>query len=162
MNRMVKRLSVTAACVASALATVLGVSPSASAATQSIPLLLSTPDEKCGWSTSSSTVRLSFQCDGNLVLYRISDNHAMWATGTYQGNGWTPDLLSFSHEGYIKLFSHPWYGHQLECIWGDSSAAEGRVAVQDDGNLVIYTPSGTPIWDSGTYNNLQGTVHECR
>ncbi|WP_407914190.1 hypothetical protein [Kitasatospora sp. NE20-6] len=135
--------------------------PPASAADQSIALTLSTPDEHCGWSRSSSTVRLTFQCDGNLVLYRISDGHAMWASGTYGKGSLTPDLLNFSHDGYMKLFAHPWYGSSLECIWGNSSAADGRLKVQDDGNVVIYTSGGTPIWHTNTYGNRQGDVRDC-
>ncbi len=25
--------------------------------------------------------------------------------------------------------------------------------MQDDGNLVVYTPEGKPVWDSGTWNH---------
>ncbi|MFI9326526.1 hypothetical protein ACIGZJ_03155 [Kitasatospora sp. NPDC052868] len=148
MKNLTKRIAAVGAATIVAAGLTFAVSPSASAADQSKALVLSTPD----WypndyvSMSSNWVHLKFQSDGNLVLYRNWDGAVLWASGT---SGWGLTRLSWSATGYIKLYK----GNALACTIGDVAAPGGRVAVQDDGNLVIYKSNGAAVWDTGTWNN---------
>lgn len=73
--------------------------------------------------------KLTYQSDGNLVLYHGAN--ALWASNTYTGG---------DHGGR--------YGY-----------AAGNAQLQADGNLVVYnhyldTPAAfTSVWASNTYNN---------
>ncbi|WP_329583974.1 hypothetical protein OG500_27105 [Kitasatospora sp. NBC_01250] len=155
MKRALKKIGAVATATAAVLMT---GAPSASATVGpgvKIPLTTATPNSRCGAEWIAYQTYLKFQCDGNLVLYRTSDNHAMWASGTYYG--YIPNLLDFAHQGYISL----WSGSDEVAEIGNISnpAPNGVVAVQDDGNMVIYNTAGQPVWQTGTYNNQQGSVH---
>ncbi|MDH6135284.1 hypothetical protein P3T37_004694 [Kitasatospora sp. MAA4] len=158
MKKLTKRIGSVAVTAGAVMSMLLTGATSASAADSSIALSSSTPNYSCGTQTTwwSNSVHLTFQCDGNLVLYRNSDGHAMWASGTYRSP--TPNTLDFSHLGWIELDSAT-YGCKIGS-W-PNQAPEGRAVVQDDGNFVIYNTSGVATWSSGTYNNQQGKVDEC-
>ncbi|WP_035844666.1 hypothetical protein [Kitasatospora azatica] len=123
-----------------------------------------TPDWTCGTSLTSNTVHLVFQCDGNLVLYRNSDGHAMWAAGSDDGStGFANhiDRVNFHSDGTIHLW-HLGTFPKDECTINAGAAAPfGHMSVQDDGNLVVYTDGGHAVWSSNTYNNMQGILHAC-
>jgi len=40
-------------------------------------------------------------------------------------------------------------------LWATNTVGSGasHAEFQSDGNLVLYTPQGTPVWSSGTYSN---------
>jgi len=109
---------------------------------------------------------LVMQTDGNLVLYNRS-NHPIWATGTEKAFGTTTITLQNTGELTMQNSSgvvwSSWYG-----IVGDPPATlsanqnlypgqelfaaddEYRLAMQADGNLVIYNYLGQATWSSGT------------
>ncbi|WP_199828598.1 hypothetical protein [Streptomyces sp. WM6372] len=152
MNKTIRRFGIAGV---AALAMLLASGSTAFAANQVYPLAFATQDWGCGTESRSSTVHLVLQCDGNLVLYRNSDNHAMWAAGT-DVLPQAPSTLGFSSRGMLWLHA----GDSTACVIV-KNVYGGRAVVQDDGNFVVYRADGTAAWSSGTYNNRQGTVHEC-
>ncbi len=96
----------------------------------------------------------AFQPDGNVVLYRMPDHTALWATATVNQGG---TMLAFQPDGNLVL-----YRNDHSVVW--ASASNGPVgtyqlAVQDDGNAVIYRFSPGPvhaIWATGTAEALGG------
>jgi len=113
-------------------------------------------DWRCNSIIRSATVKLVFQCDGNLVLYLLSNNTPLWATGTY-GSGVTD--LDWSQSGYLKLLNS---SGGTVCTVGALSPAPGGIAqVQNDGNFVFYDTSGNPTWYTATYGPRQGNVDYC-
>lgn len=97
----------------------------------------------------SNSVWLINQADGNLVLYRKRDGAALWSSGTsghpgsilFVSNTTGNLYLSSSHTGQT-FWSVPVSGHP---------GAYGKL--QDDGNFVLYSSSGTPLWNTGTWGN---------
>jgi hypothetical protein len=87
--------------------------------------------------------RLILQTDGNLVIYRTSDNRAIWATGT-QGTDVIRAVMQ--NDGNFVL-----YHVNNQPAWASNTAhAPGSYLImQSDGNLVIYRPI-VPIWASNT------------
>jgi pimeloyl-ACP methyl ester carboxylesterase len=81
---------------------------------------------------------LSYQGDGNLVLYRMSDGQPLWATHTF-----APGVVEMQHDGNLVIYSAA--GH---AIWASGTVGYpgARLAVQSDSNLVIYDYYGFPIW----------------
>ena len=81
---------------------------------------------------------LSYQGDGNLVLYRMSDGYPLWATHTY-----APGVVEMQHDGNLVI-----YASGGSAIWSAGTAGYpgARLAVQSDSNLVIYDYYGFPIW----------------
>jgi hypothetical protein len=87
---------------------------------------------------------LIMQGDGNLVLYRVDNSAALWASNTWgqpvthaimQGNG---DFVCYDANG------HP---HWASGTGGNPGA---WVIVEDDGNLVVYSSSNRILWASNT------------
>jgi hypothetical protein len=90
--------------------------------------------------------KLVYQSDGNLVLYRTSDNAPLWATNTAGKNAWRvymqPDGNFVVYEAYRKP------------VWASNTDGntDSFIVIQRDGNLVIYNQSEQPIWVSNTAN----------
>jgi hypothetical protein len=95
---------------------------------------------------------LWMQPDGNLVLYDgpLTSTTAYWATGT-----WTlppqfrPTHADIQNDGHFVLYNdamHPAWGSG---IWG-AQYGGAKLVLQDDGNLVIYLPNGSPLWATNT------------
>ncbi len=88
--------------------------------------------------------KLAMQVDGNLVLYRTSDNFAMWASGT---NGQAANLCKMQEDGNLVI-----YNQGGQPLW--ASVTDGNVGaylqLQDDGKVFIYksTTNPTPIWST--------------
>jgi hypothetical protein len=95
------------------------------------------------WGNGVSTLKM--QNDGNLVVYRNSDNAFTWATwsqfNNYQVNNYIGTQIASGttlHAGdYLR--SPDW---------------RYTLVMQEDGNLVVYSVDRyTPIWNSRTWNN---------
>jgi hypothetical protein len=84
---------------------------------------------------------LKMQSDGNLVLYRVQDAQALWATGT-EGKGAT--RATMQKDGNLVLYN------ASVPVWASNTEknAGALLKLQNDGNLVIYKGSA-PIWDTG-------------
>jgi hypothetical protein len=89
--------------------------------------------------SSNGQYQLIMQGDGNLVEYM--QGHALWNSGTsghagayavMQGDG---NLVVY--QGSTPLWDSGTGGH---------STAAYYLAVQSDANVVVYTPSGSPLW----------------
>ncbi|MFF0296982.1 glycoside hydrolase domain-containing protein [Kitasatospora sp. NPDC004614] len=101
--------------------------------------------------TQSATVRLVMQDDGNLVMYRRSDNAAIWSTNTWGNAG---AYLSMQPDGNMVIYKA---GSTTAALWSTNSYGNtGAYALlQDDANFVVYTQNGSPsaggaVWASGT------------
>lgn len=86
--------------------------------------------------------KLTIQDDGNLVIYNRTN--PLWAskngnTNTGNGQGFRGGYVNLGYKFYrgTKVFSSD---HNYYLIF------------QDDGNLVLSTNNGDPIWSSGTNN----------
>jgi hypothetical protein len=94
--------------------------------------------------TSGDTrFRLTLQTDGNLVVYRNSDNKPLWATGTQQSDVRTAIMQTDGNFVLYHVNNAP--------AWASNTAGSpgSYVIMQNDGNLVIYKPI-VPIWASNT------------
>jgi len=92
---------------------------------------------------NSPGASLVVQNDGNLVIYDVS-GHAVWASNSVVPA--TPPPLT-----YPGQFS-PGQGLMPG---GSTASVDGRfrLAMQGDGNLVLYGPAGQPMWASNTGNH---------
>ena len=88
----------------------------------------------------SGRYRLSYQSDGNLVLYDDQTATALWHTGT---GGTSAGQALMQTDGNLVVYDAT--GMQ-RWISGTSGNPGARLVVQDDGNLVIYSATGTPLW----------------
>jgi pimeloyl-ACP methyl ester carboxylesterase len=118
-------------------------SSSGSSATGSTGVLPSGGVLNPGQSITSSDGRfkLSYQGDGNLVLYKIGVG-PLWATGTTSAG-----KTRMQTDGNLVV-----YNAAGTPVWASQTAGNSGayLRVQNDGNLVIYRSNGTPIWASGT------------
>ena len=64
-----------------------------------------------------------------------------WAVGKHYRLWFTPD-------GNLQL----WNTANEGIIWESRTQGE-RLAMQADGNLVVYGPTGECVWSTGTYGN---------
>jgi hypothetical protein len=112
-----------------------------------------TADQDC-----SAGCEADFQGDGNLVLY--NNGRPYWATGTDRQGG---SLLFQNSQPYLQIKSGDGFavwstlGPSLRVGVGNSLRAGQSVALsgaflifQGDGNLVVYSSHGDPLWSSGT------------
>lgn len=86
---------------------------------------------------------LSYQGDGNLVLYR-NDGRPLWASQTA---GTSAGQALMQTDGNFVV-----YDANGTPVWasGTHMYPGARLTVQPDGNVVIYTADGTPVWATGT------------
>lgn len=101
----------------------------------------------------SGHYRLQMQDDGNLVLYDRFDV-ARWATNT-DGNGPSTLLHQLDSNIVLRRNSDNQVTYSTATNSGGVNNPTGltsyALSLQDDGNLVLYTASGQPIWSSDTY-----------
>jgi hypothetical protein len=134
-------------------------------------LVLYGPDGAALWSTGTSGEDCSanqclavFQTDGNLVVYNGST--PLWSSGT----SGRPDaeLLLSAQSPQLQIL-----GGDQSMLWANVYAFGAgnftlnqntsvdfyslTLAMQGDGNLVLYGPDGTPLWDTGTFGQDCGT-----
>jgi hypothetical protein len=85
--------------------------------------------------------KLAMQSDGNLVLY--GDGLVLWDSGTLND---APDTAMMQGDGNFVVYK------ANRPIWssGTSSSVRGlyRLAVQNDGNVVVYSPANKPLWQT--------------
>lgn len=88
--------------------------------------------------------RLVLQADGNLVLYRVDDDRALWASGTSQQPVYRAVMQA---DGNLVA-----YGLDGRAYWASHTAGNpgARLVLQDDGNLVIYGGDDRALWASHT------------
>jgi hypothetical protein len=87
--------------------------------------------------------RFILQNDGNLVLYRISDNVALWSSNTSSGKS---VFLRMQGDGNLVL-----YGPNSFPLWNSSSFGTGAYCIiQNDGNVVVYSGGNVPLWATNT------------
>ena len=93
-------------------------------------------------SCSSGEFSVIHQQDGNVVLYRNDDRHAVWATGTnFQRSVVNPETVPT--DALARVYGPP-----------------GRLALEEDGNLVVYSPADEPLWTSRTAGRADVTALE--
>lgn len=82
------------------------------------------------------------QDDGNLVLYRLSDHKALWASNT---NGKAVSKAIMQQDGNFVIYGYP------GAIWASDTNGKpnSTLIAQNDGNVVIYEPK-VPVWATGT------------
>ncbi|MBK7826920.1 hypothetical protein [Nannocystis sp.] len=103
---------------------------------------------------------LAHQWDGNLVLYRSSGRKALWASNTMGGEKRARKLLMQGDGNFVLYWTSPNIGSysptSMEGFhprWSTNTHGNpgAFLALQDDGNLVIYTADNTrALWASGT------------
>lgn len=93
-------------------------------------------------SSQDGSYSLVMQEDGNLVIYRNTDNKALWQSKTFGFGKHT----TMQEDGNLVV-----YNLANEPVW--ESKTHGRpgsfLVMQSDGNLVIYQPI-VAVWDSKT------------
>lgn len=100
--------------------------------------------------------RLSFQDDGNFVLYDDSDGSAIWASNTYAEDGNIQGrTIGVQSDGNVVM-----YQGENNAIWATSSNYDAQspyLKLQDDGNLVLYDDNVEgAFWASGTSEGDRG------
>ena len=88
---------------------------------------------------------LRMQRDGNLVLY-CNGKTPIWVSGTYRKT--VLEGLHFQHDSNLVLYD------KTGPIWASMTHGTGasKLIVQNDGNVVLYTPSNKPVWATNTQN----------
>jgi len=91
----------------------------------------------------SGTFIAALQGDGNLVVYRVGNSTALWASNT-PGKGGTK--LIMQGDGNLVL-----YTASGSAVWASNTAGKGQsfCRMQDDGNFVVYVQGGS-TWASNT------------
>lgn len=115
-----------------------------------------------------------FQTDGNFVVYRTSDMRCLWATYTHNRGG---NLVALQGDGNLAVYStweapNGYWDSQYNydtgeyesffvetggthteyyCLWhaGTNGYSGNFLALQDDGNLVVYTQDVRCLWNIG-------------
>lgn len=95
-------------------------------------------------SSCSGSHSLTMQTDGNLVIYNNRTHKATWSSKTANTPSEAAILrpngqLGVFQAGLVPSFATP---------TGENAGA--WLAMQDDGNLVIYTANGRPLWSTNT------------
>ena len=100
----------------------------------------------------SGEFSLDMQTDGNLVVYRAEKQGevARWSSGTAKTDGYVAVMQT---DGNFVV-----YGRHSNPLWNSTTEGHANVsqlAIQDDGNLVVYA-GAHPLWASGTAENEIG------
>jgi hypothetical protein len=98
--------------------------------------------------SANGRFRLTFQNDGNLVIY--DNGAAIWATNTWNlSAALKPTHADMQADGNLVL-----YNDANQVAWSSNSWGSGRVNpyldMQNDGNAVIYHNGQSALWSSGT------------
>lgn len=82
---------------------------------------------------------LTYQGDGNLVLYRTSDRHALWASKTNGKAAWRTYMQP---DGNFVVYSAP---HTAVWASGTNGTANATMVVLDSGHFAIQNSSGGTV-----------------
>jgi hypothetical protein len=88
--------------------------------------------------------RLVFQSDGNLVLYQVADNFALWNSGT-AGRG--ANRVIMQSDGNLVIYNG---NSPVWANWKNNAGSNPRLIMQGDGNLVQYVNT-TAVWSTDTW-----------
>jgi len=91
--------------------------------------------------SGSGQYRLTYQTDGNLVLYNDAARTFVWSTGT---QGASAGFVILQTDGNLVVYNA---AGQPQWSTGSIGYANATFVVQNDGNLVVYASSGQPLWD---------------
>jgi hypothetical protein len=91
--------------------------------------------------SSNGQYQLTYQLDGNLVIFDTRANMALWATNTA---GTTPGLLTMQSDGNLVLSDGAGIPRWASNTGGNPGA---YFVLQNDGNLVIHSASDQLLWD---------------
>ncbi len=91
--------------------------------------------------------RLVMHSSGNLVIYNQASGAVKWNSNTSGDRNWA----ILQSDGNFVIYNS--MGNQA--LWHSKSAQQNTpnemyMALQDDGNLVIYKPDSAPVWSSST------------
>jgi len=92
-------------------------------------------------SSPDGRYRLTFQTDGNLVIYR-NDGHPVWWTGTV---GISPNAAKMQTDGNFVVYDTANYPHWHTHTWANPGA---YLSMQNNGAIVLYTAGGARLWGS--------------
>lgn len=111
--------------------------------------------------SATRAFKLAMQGDGNLVLYVIDDStlplditqgrytKAIWASNT-QGRAAGKGCV-MQEDGNLVIYEDvPWAAAAWASQTPGHQGQNAFLRVQDDGNLVIYLPDGTPLFSAGS------------
>jgi hypothetical protein len=128
---------------------------------------------------------LTMQKDGNLVLYKNNPDGKrtpVFATGTYKGNPYHLDVgdhAVLQPDGNLVIYKANSDGDKpSDAVWSSNTSSTGVaggdvdaggtpgipsdanavLAVQDDGNIVIYTSGGFAAWDAAHQHDSKGRL----
>ena len=113
--------------------------------------------------SSGGSYRLVLQYDGNLVLYQLNPWAALWATGTY-GQPSQQAVLQSSDGNFVVYNILSTDTTSADALWASNTAGNpgDYLSCQDDGNLVIYTSGGSPIWATNTVQSSSSSSGSSR
>jgi hypothetical protein len=94
--------------------------------------------------------RLTFQTDGNLVIYR-NDGQAVWWTGTV---GISPNAVRMQTDGNFVIYDTANEARWHTYTFGNPGA---YLSMQNNGAIVLYTASGARLWGSPVAPNEVNT-----
>jgi len=99
---------------------------------------------------ANSPVKVVFQEDGNLVLYRTDFQpwKALWTTPTWHKPAREADMQP---DGNFVIYNTDVTPHQALWATNTWNHPGSRLVLQDDGNLVIYDPNDHPLWATNTW-----------
>ena len=95
--------------------------------------------------SADRTYRLDMQEDGNLVVRKVGNRLASWASKTARKG--KNSYLKMQEDGNLVV-----YTGENRPVWESNTAGRGGnlVTMQNDGNLVMYAPGGQIVWASRT------------
>ena len=117
------------------------------------------------YTSANKQYYFSFQSDGNLVVYRVSDGRSLWASNTanqnvtkavYQNDG----NLVLTNSSGVDVWNGfaaqqaknlPANGRNIYAYQKGRGTRNNTLTMQDDGNLVVYSGRGNKVlWASDT------------
>jgi hypothetical protein len=102
--------------------------------------------------TANGQYKLIYQTDGNLVLYRTSDNYPLWSSGTA---GQPAGRCVMQTDGNLVIYRPDnvpiWNTGTWEAKYNGS-----HLELSEAGDLLVLSPASKVWWQSGTW---QGTIN---
>lgn len=96
--------------------------------------------------STNGRYRLTYQGDGNLVLY-LEGRISLWSSNT---SGQSVGICVMESNGNFVM-----YNANGQPVWSSNTRNPGsKLVVQSDGNMVIYDPNGKPVWATNTWQGL--------